>query len=404
MYEFTSARSEQDLAEIADLIGKTFSRKTYWFLHDMRTGIHAQDTEFKPEHSFIAKYEGHVVAHVGILVKHVRIGKSSFKVAGIGEVATHRDHMKKGISSKLMKNAVEYMQKTDFDYTILSGIPNYYHRFGYIETLNEYEGRIPVKFLRDISSSYQVVPYEEKYKEAMIDIYTVHFENVAASTIRSNDYYIREHFDKEAVVVLNEKNTPVGYGVFWDTYLPHFCIKEASVLNYEAAKALLAYSFKRCAEAYTEHLVIYMPPSVPFMQYAKDFHLEMKTTTLKEGEGGKMGRIIHLDSLFSKLSDTLMDRIQNSIFAAQDFSIALCTDIGDIALSYQDGILSSSDVDRAQIKVQLDQRYLMRFILGFWTAEHCSTRLDTPLDSDTCKLMNILFPLMDSNFSRVDYF
>ena len=115
---------------IADMLGRSFERgyQTMW---EQAQRAHSTSPYFHPKYTRLAVMDGEIVGHVRIQPNVFKLGDARLWVAGIGDVATHLAHRKKGIARALMNEAVEFMEKEEFDISILFGIPNFYHRFGF---------------------------------------------------------------------------------------------------------------------------------------------------------------------------------------------------------------------------------------------------------------------------------
>lgn len=61
----------------------------------------------------------------------LRIGRAQVRVGGIGDVYTEEKHRLQGHSARCRRHAVERMRQDGFDLSLLFGIPDFYHRFGY---------------------------------------------------------------------------------------------------------------------------------------------------------------------------------------------------------------------------------------------------------------------------------
>jgi len=406
MYQFTTASTRKDLDQITSLVARTFPNKGYWFFVDMRNGIHENDPFFKPEHSHIVKYKGEIVSHIGILTKPMRLHGEQFLVGGIGDVVTHRDHRGQGLSSRLMNQVVQYMQNNDYDFSILSGIPNFYHRFGYIEALPVYKGHIEARYLKNIQSTYRIFPFKKGQTNLINEIYNENFQYIDCSVVRTSNYYYREHLDKETILVFDEKDRCRGYGIFWDTYEQGFILKEAGVRDYEAFKAIISYCYRRLQETNHKVMIVQMPPQSPFIEYLKDLHYNIEWAFPREKEGGKMGRFIKFLPLFEQLQDYFEERIQCSSWQDKDFSFLLETDLGNIVFHYRNSQLNISDSsdERPDYSLSIRADFLFRFFTGYWNVRRYEARTNTTLETEVAHLMQTLFPEKVSFFSAVDYF
>jgi predicted N-acetyltransferase YhbS len=73
-----------------------------------------------------------MVTHWGAWGYTIRVGSARLRVAGVGQVFTHGFHRKEGLMSRTVAAAIPRMRECGYDISILFGIPDYYHRFGYV--------------------------------------------------------------------------------------------------------------------------------------------------------------------------------------------------------------------------------------------------------------------------------
>ena len=87
--------------------------------------------------SRIGLIDGRIVAHYGVWGYRMRIGTARLRTAGVGAVATHPDFRGRGLSSELIAACLDAMASSGYAMTRLGGIPNFYHRFGYVRAWAE---------------------------------------------------------------------------------------------------------------------------------------------------------------------------------------------------------------------------------------------------------------------------
>jgi hypothetical protein len=123
-----------DHDELMDLIAKTFSTgRGYFGFRDycIRDG-YMDTSHYNWADSRIGIMDGRIVTHFGVWDYQMRVGRSALRVAGIGVVATHGDYRKRGLMDITARACVDAMPQAGYDQTILFGIPDYYHKFGYV--------------------------------------------------------------------------------------------------------------------------------------------------------------------------------------------------------------------------------------------------------------------------------
>jgi len=114
-----------DDQQLANLFNITFQQGGGGFVRTPKTWAwrYVQSPGFEPEMCQIAEdvdknlIVGAVYAN---LVERIPLGNSEYLIGDINDVSCHPDYAKKGIATKLMKMAIEYMQKRGCDLSILS--------------------------------------------------------------------------------------------------------------------------------------------------------------------------------------------------------------------------------------------------------------------------------------------
>jgi len=95
---------------------------------------------YDPRGYFFALHDGKIVGSTLCTTRLMQFNGTTFKAAGIDEVATCPGFEKRGIGSTLMQNAINYMDdEINADLSILTAAPNYharrvYERLGYVNS------------------------------------------------------------------------------------------------------------------------------------------------------------------------------------------------------------------------------------------------------------------------------
>ncbi|HRK35288.1 MAG TPA: GNAT family N-acetyltransferase [Candidatus Hydrogenedentes bacterium] len=93
---------------------------------------------YRTEHTRIATRRGEVLGALRLTTDTVRIGEARLKMGGLGWVATSPRHRKRGVGRRLIEDTLAYMRTNGYHISMLFGIPNFYHRFGFITSLTDY--------------------------------------------------------------------------------------------------------------------------------------------------------------------------------------------------------------------------------------------------------------------------
>ena len=62
----------------------------------------------------------------------IRVGAAVLPMDGIAGVHTEREQRNRGFARKLLQATVDHLRQGDGALTMLYGIPDFYHRFGYV--------------------------------------------------------------------------------------------------------------------------------------------------------------------------------------------------------------------------------------------------------------------------------
>ncbi len=122
--------SQERAEELYDLAAKVFGGY-FRFLRTCHEGYFT-GSSYDWSVSRVAEDDGRMIAHIGVWEYRMRVGKARLKAGGIGAVATHGDYRKRGIMAKLFRALFPAMRQAGYHFTVLFGIRDFYHRFGYI--------------------------------------------------------------------------------------------------------------------------------------------------------------------------------------------------------------------------------------------------------------------------------
>ncbi len=117
--------------ELYDLTGKVFGDYYQWthFARDNYFGNSTYDWDV----SRVAEAKGELIAHAGVWDYTVRVGRARLRTGAIGAVVTHGDFRKRGLMARVFGDVVPAMRADGYDITLLYGISNFYHRFGFVQ-------------------------------------------------------------------------------------------------------------------------------------------------------------------------------------------------------------------------------------------------------------------------------
>jgi len=139
-YEFRPARYDE-LDELVELLGLVFNCSQEWF-----RSIITNDPWRSPDNTRIALCGDRIVANVQVHRRPIHYGRARLVMGGIGHVATHPDHRKQGLSTRLLRDAIGVMERGGYHLSLLyTGINAFYAKLGWRDfPVTYYSIRLPL--------------------------------------------------------------------------------------------------------------------------------------------------------------------------------------------------------------------------------------------------------------------
>jgi predicted N-acetyltransferase YhbS len=135
-YEIRGIETRAEVLKVADLFGKAFGNYPRLYPNYLDLLLKRMPREQWRLSRTMWAPDGTPIAHVRIADRTMRLGAAMLRVAGIGDVATHPSHRKRGLMRTLFAHLNHFMHDEPYDLSLLFGIPNFYDKFGYIVALS----------------------------------------------------------------------------------------------------------------------------------------------------------------------------------------------------------------------------------------------------------------------------
>ena len=130
--QISAPDSEKDADQLIDLICKTFAAGSgYWKGERICRHGYLLNSNYDWQASRVGKLSGEIITHFGIWRLQIRVGRARVWVAGIGSVTTRDHYRKRGFLRQTANVALNALRDSDYDISLLFGIPNLYEQFGY---------------------------------------------------------------------------------------------------------------------------------------------------------------------------------------------------------------------------------------------------------------------------------
>jgi predicted acetyltransferase len=279
--------------------------------------VSKRDPYFTPDNILTASYGNELVSALQLFPKRVRFGKCSIMAGGIGNVGTHPSYRKKGLASKLLREAVGLMKRRGYRISLLfTRIPDFYRKLGWKNVAPHYEYAISMQKLREKASPKPQAGMCRVFKDddlsSVMEIYESTNRLRTLSAIRSV-----EHWRRMLAHPLNEDLslfTVIEMGGKMLAYIR--CNMRGDVLEIIEAgctsdppnflfKSLLSHIAGLGMRIRCGGVKIYAPPDHPFVN---QFSLS-GAQDLTKPEGPMMAKILNLKGLLRDVLPELSERV-----------------------------------------------------------------------------------------------
>lgn len=361
--EIRGAKTQREVDEAIQLMA-SISRQDFYVANDWLISVGSKYPNFQNEHVRIAIYRGKIVSALRITTDTIRIGEARLKMGGIGWVSTAGHFRNKGIASKLIQNSVQYMKANSYHISMLFGIPNFYHRFGFATTLSEYYVNITTKEALSIQS----VPYKvRKIKPADIlllrKIHEGGEEDIACSIIRTQAHFAvkwREWQHGRTVMDMNGKI--LGYFLPKKNGGDKLLIQEIGSSDIETSKPVLHAIGKHAEKEKLGKIQITVPPCHPSMRLLIN-HYSIHETHYKRNEGGMMA-VINEEETLECMIPEWEKLIQQKTFLRQDDEVTILISGVPYCVHFHKGSISIIK-KLGRNKISIDRGEFAQLLAGY---------------------------------------
>lgn len=340
----------------------------------------------------------------------MRIGSVVVSMAGIGGVWTAAEHRMKGYMRVLFEDTVRYMTEQGYEVSLLFGIENFYHKYGYATCLSRYTCKVATRDAEAagvLAQSFTTRPIEAADMPAVLALYDERNATRSGSIVRSIDDFpaFRKGtwYDTSAETQLWEDKTGalLAYAV-WDRVRYDVKVSEIEAIDESLYPTLLYALAEQAVAKRCETIELHLPPDHSFAEYVKRYGAEWKIEHPRFSDG--MMRILNLQPLFEKLLPELARRLSESRLAGYTGKLSLKTDLGALGLRFEDGQVRLDEKVDAELSLALSQDRLTQLVMGYRSVRDMLNDPEVAMQGDARPLLDALFPLQNGFTWASDHF
>lgn len=341
--------------------------------------------------------DGVAVSGMGMMKKEMYVGSAVVKQAGIAGVWTDEAHRKKGYASRVMWEGIAWMEKQNYDMSILFGIADFYHRYGYAPVFAEQAVTIDTARLQTLKKTYYSGKMKASEVGAMRRVYGKYNggrSGMAARGAKWTPWWRMPRMGDgttrrrgQVVVIRDQKDRLKGFVVF-DAQAGRLVVSEVCGVDRAALVTIGAVIGRRAKREGAEQVRFCLPLDDPFLDVCQA--LGYACSASYPFNGGAMGRIISLEPLMQKMTGVFFNRIMASGLEWTG-DVVLKTDIGTVGLHI--GRTSVSLVDPlTRPQVYISQMALSQLVMGYRTVDDVAHDLGVSISKRLLPVMDVLFP------------
>jgi ribosomal protein S18 acetylase RimI-like enzyme len=262
--------------------------------------------------SRIGLLDGQLVTHFGVWDYQMRIGTARVRTGGIGAVATHGDFRKRGLMDRTARACVAAMRELGYDFSMLFGIDNFYHRFGYTRAWIESDYHLRVGDLPKQPPTRPLRKFRLRPRADLAELFNRCHAGVTGTAVRPT--YTRRWYgsgvkNDQGFLWLGAGRKPAGYVIVRDRGA-HLDVSEAVGDPEQVLRAVGALARRFGVEEVHFNMLPYTTPLAR--------RLRAGTCALAcrfQRCGGAMLRLINLPQALRKMSGELTRRLRASPLA-----------------------------------------------------------------------------------------
>lgn len=347
--------------------------------------------------------DGRVVSRATLGYLTLRIGAARVRLGGIGDVFTSRKHRKKGYSRRVLAHCLEVMTGDGNDLSMLFGIPDYYHKFGFRTSLSDYRIELPGRHVVDGPLDLAVRKLPRSRHAEILPLY--------ARGVRARGFGIERpratwtgyrrgaaFRQKPLVAAFYRRERMVGY-LQYDDDRKAVRVGELWADAPAIIRQMATWLGRQCRRKVCERIEFLLPPDHPAGRMAAEVGATFTRTT--HSNGGGMMRILNLGSTLAALVPELARRWAASPMADSGLDLSLATDIGtaEIALPAR-----AAGGPTRRGRVRLPQDRLVQLLVGTLPVADVAAADGTGIPRKLLPALEVLFPERSASILSVNCF
>jgi predicted acetyltransferase len=399
--EVRGVADTEDRAQAHDLMAKAFG-PNYFDVVQQLDNVLARYPGFQTEHTRIAVRNGQLAGTLRITTDTIRIGEARLKMGGFGWVAVDGEFRKQGVATLLIEDALAYMRNHNYHVSMLFGVVDFYHRFGFATMLSDYLTSVDVLEAENATHPpYRVRAGKPGDIRAIHKLHSKDESDVACSIVRSTAHVTNQWERWKAVkVITNDQGKVRGY------FLPRLTqdgllIEEIGIADIDACGALLHACATLAIEGHAPQVQFAAPPSHPFLKYLLRFESKYEMR-VKRNRDGMMAAVNVGEALESMIPEWESHLAMCSLYGERA-EVALLVDKKPYRVRANRGAIDVA-AQSGSNKVSLSGAEFVQLLCGYRYLDEVLATRRRIITQPGRDLLQVLFPKRTPFVWPIDHF
>jgi len=364
---------------------------------------------------------------LGLREFQMRFGSANLKMGGIEGVNTTEGYRNKGYSRRVMEATIAHMNENGFDVSMLFGIPNFYHKFGYATVIPE----IWIDFRREEAQAavptYQIRKVEMEDGPKILTLYAANNAQRTGTLVRGETHWKRFNvenprntygsdfgiyvdpygeksltfgrygasgFDRKTIdlfVVLDEDDEVIGYFAC-DATEENCILCDIGFQNETIFETVACFLADRAKRIGASQILCHIPIDHPFAIFCRRYDCLTHIQNWKNSGG--MMRIINQSSTLKKITGELEKRLQRDAELSQwRGKLLVSTDLGQDCLEIDQGSIRHTNGQTNGFHLEMPKDKLIQLIMGWRSIRDLAIEPDVSVSAEIIPVLDTLFPL-----------
>ncbi|MCX7016914.1 MAG: GNAT family N-acetyltransferase [Candidatus Sumerlaeota bacterium] len=336
-----------------------------------------------------------VITHFGVWDYQMRIGSARVRCGGVGAVATHQDFRRHGLMDLTARASVEAMRALGYDMSVLFGIANFYHRYGYTRAWCPETTVVNLPSLPSEKPSVRIHKFAPRPRPDIAALYNREHRRVTGSAVRPT--YQRGHFasPSEGYLWADGRGQPIGYVIV--KRHPGFLEVFETAGDVEQSLRVVASLARRAP--YPEVRFATLPYNTPLARRLRQGNCRVETRFQRNA--GPLAATIRLAGALGKMVGELSQRLRRSPMAGWKGDLLIADAREKAILAIRDGRIQLAPSGNARDCIRGGDE-IAQLLLGTEDPLDLAEAYGVRLKGQARALAPILFPRQHPILRRCD--